>query len=212
MKRYRNFNLISHPLISHKLGLLRNKDTNSKLFRELVEEITMLMCFDVTRDLKTEATSVETPLCTAKAEFLSGENAVVIPILRAGLGMLNGILKIMPCVKVGHIGIRRNENTFMPELYYINLPGHCEERTFILIDPMLATGGSALAATNKIKELGVKDIKLLCIIAAPEGVRAFCGKHPDVQVYAAALDEHLNEKAYIVPGLGDAGDRIFGTK
>ncbi len=205
--------LIDHPLVQHKLTLLRNKDTGAKEFRELVEELAMLMAYEVTRDLPLEEIEVDTPVGPAKAKVISGKKIGIVPILRAGLGMVNGVLNLVPTAKVGHIGVYRDPETLEPVEYYCKLPPDVEERELIVLDPMLATGGSANAAIGFIKERGAqKTIKLVCLLAAPEGVEKVQRAHPDVDIFIAALDEGLNSHAYIVPGLGDAGDRLFGTK
>ncbi len=204
--------IIDHPLIKHKLSILRDKNTGTKEFKELVSEITTLMCYDATRDLPLEDTTIETPVTTATVQVLSGRKLSFVPILRAGLGMVDGALTLIPAAKIGHIGLYRDPETLMPVEYYCKLPPDIEERLVIVLDPMLATGGSAIDAVNLIKKHNVKNIKFMCIIAAPEGLEAFSKAHPDVQVYCAARDDHLNDHGYIVPGLGDAGDRIFGTK
>lgn len=204
--------ILDHPLIQHKLSIIRNKDTGSKEFREIISEIAMLMCYEATRDLGLEEVEVETPLCKTHTKVLAGRKLAAVPILRAGLGMVDGILELIPAAKVGHIGVYRDQQTHLPVEYYCKLPADIQERDVILLDPMLATGGSAVDAVNQIKARGVTSIKFMCIIAAPEGLRALITAHPDVQVYCAALDEKLDENKYIVPGLGDAGDRIFGTK
>ncbi len=204
--------IIDHPLIKHKLSILRDKNTGTKEFKELVSEITTLMCYDATRDLPLEDITIETPVTTATVQVLSGRKLSFVPILRAGLGMVDGALTLIPAAKIGHIGLYRDPETLMPVEYYCKLPPDIEERLVIVLDPMLATGGSAIDAVNLIKKHNVKNIKFMCIIAAPEGLEAFSKAHPDVQVYCAALDDHLNDHGYIVPGLGDAGDRIFGTK
>lgn len=202
----------NHPLIAHKLTSIRNKDTSTKDFRALVHEVAMLMTYEVTQDLPLADTEVQTPLTLTKGKQLAGKEVVLVPILRAGLGLLEGILKMIPDAKVGHIGLYRDEKTFKPVEYYYKLPTDAAERQVILVDPMLATGGSASAAISFIKQRGVKRISLMCLIAAPEGIKVVQDAHPDVDIYAAALDECLNECAYIVPGLGDAGDRLFGTE
>ena len=207
-----NFHLIGHPLIQHKVSMMRMTSTSTKDFRELAEEISLLMAYEVTRDLPLKEEEIETPICKTKAKFVAGRSIGVVPILRAGLGMVDGILKLVPNAKVGHIGLYRDPKTHLPVEYYCKLPIDAEERTLIVVDPMLATGGSAVAAIQFIKDRGCKDIKLMNLIAAPEGVKAVQNAHPDVDIYVAALDERLNENAYIVPGLGDAGDRLFGTK
>ena len=207
-----NIHIMDHPLIQHKLSILRSKDTGVKEFRELVSEIAMLMCYDATRNLQTEPIEIETPVGHATAYVLAGKKLAIVPILRAGLGMVDGMLNLIPSAKVGHIGLYRDPKTLAPVEYYCKLPPDIEERDVIVVDPMLATGGSASAAIGFLKKRGVKNIKLLNIIAAPEGVERISREHPDVEVFCAALDDHLNENGYIVPGLGDAGDRIFGTK
>ena len=209
---FKNVHVMDHPLIQHKLTILRDKNTGSKQFRELVSEIAMLMCYESTRDLPLMDVQTETPLTTATTKVLAGKKMAIVPILRAGLGMVDGVINLIPSVKVGHIGMYRDPETHNPVDYYCKLPADLNERDVYLLDPMLATGGSAIDAVTRIKEFGPKRIKFMCIIAAPEGVKAFCEAHPDVEVYCAGLDDHLNEHCYIVPGLGDAGDRIFGTK
>ncbi|AKP48821.1 MULTISPECIES: uracil phosphoribosyltransferase [Bacillus] len=204
--------VFDHPLIQHKLTFIRDKNTGTKEFRELVDEVATLMAFEITRDMPLEEIEVETPVGKANAKILSGKKIGVVPILRAGIGMIDGILKLIPAAKVGHIGLYRDPETLKPVEYYVKLPSDVEERDFILVDPMLATGGSAVEAVNSLKKRGAKNIKFMCLIAAPEGVEALKKAHPDVDIYIAALDEKLNEKGYIVPGLGDAGDRLFGTK
>lgn len=204
--------IMDHPLIQHKLTLLRDKNTGSKEFRELVSEIAMLMCYEATRALPLKDVEIETPICVAKAKVVSGKKLAFVPILRAGLGMVDGVLKLVPAAKVGHIGLYRDPETKLPIEYYCKLPNDIAKRDVIVLDPMLATGGSAIDAITKLKEREVTSIKFMCIIAAPEGMEALQKAHPDVEIYCAALDEKLNEHAYIVPGLGDAGDRIFGTK
>ena len=204
--------IMDHPLIQHKLTLLRDKNTGSKEFRELVSEISMLMCYEATRDLPLQEVEIETPIAVAKAKVISGRKLAFIPILRAGLGMAEGVLQLVPAAKVGHIGLYRDPETLQPVEYYCKLPTDIAKREAIVIDPMLATGGSAVDAISLLKKNGVKTIKYMCIIAAPEGMKALTEAHPDVQIYCAALDEKLNDRSYIVPGLGDAGDRIFGTK
>ena len=204
--------VMDHPLIKHKITLLRDKNTGSKEFRELISEITMLMCYEATRDLPLKQVEVETPMCVTKANVISGRKLAIVPILRAGIGMVDGILNLLPAVKVGHIGLYRDHDTHQPVEYYCKLPSDVAEREVIVLDPMLATGGSAIDAITKLKERGVKQIKFMCIIAAPEGAEALMAAHPDVQIYIGSLDDRLNDDKYIIPGLGDAGDRIFGTK
>lgn len=204
--------ILDHPLIKHKITLLRDISTGTRDFRVLVEEIAMLMGYEALRDLPLETVEVQTPISMAKCPAISGKKIAVVPILRAGLGMVNGILALVPSAKVGHIGLYRDEQTHLPHEYYCKLPENVSERTVILPDPMLATGGSAIAAVDYIKARGCTSIKFMCIIAAPEGLKALSEAHPDVEIYCGNLDEKLNENAYIVPGLGDAGDRIFGTK
>ncbi len=204
--------ILDHPLIQHKLSILRRTDTDTKTFRELVTEIAMLMCFEATRDLPTEEVEIETPVAPCVAHQLAGKQPAIVPILRAGLGMVDGMLKLLPQSRVGHIGLYRDPETSKPVEYYCKLPDDITEREVIVVDPMLATGGSATDAISQIKKRGVKHIRFMCIIAAPEGLKALNEAHPDVPIYCAALDDHLNEHNYIVPGLGDAGDRIFGTK
>ena len=202
--------VFDHPLIQHKLSILRDENTSVKEFRELVSEIAMLMCYEATRDLPLEEVDVKTPVAVAKCK--RGKKLAIVPILRAGLGMVDGMVSMMPNVKVGHIGLFRDPQTLEPVKYYFKMPADIEERDVIVVDPMLATGGSASAAITFLKQDGVKHIKLMCIIGAPEGVKRMQEDHPDVDLYVAALDDHLNDHGYIVPGLGDAGDRIFGTK
>ena len=203
--------IMDHPLIQHKLTFLRDKNTGSKEFRELVGEIAMLMCYEATRDLPLEETTIETPISETKTKVIAGRKLAFVPILRAGLGMLDGVLRLIPAAKVGHIGLYRDHETLQPVEYYSKLPLDINERDVIVLDPMLATGGSAIDAVTIIKRSNPKSIRFMCIIAAPEGIKAFTAVHPDVELYCAAVDDHLNENGYIVPGLGDAGDRIFGT-
>ena len=204
--------IVEHPLLQHKLSILRNKQTGTKEFRDLVGEIATLLCYEATRDLPMEEVEIETPITMAKTKVLAGRKLALVPILRAGMGMLDGMLTLLPAAKVGFIGLYRNEETLQPVEYFCKLPQDIAERDVLVLDPMLATGGSSVAAIRMLKEKGCKKIHFLCIIAAPEGVKAMQEAHPDVDVYIGALDEHLNEHGYIVPGLGDAGDRIFGTK
>ena len=206
-----NVHVIDHPLIQHKLTIMRMKETGTKDFRELLEEISMLMAYEITRDFPLKDVEIETPICKCKEKMLAGKKVGVVPILRAGLGMLNGVVNMIPAARVGHVGMYRDPKTLKPVEYYCKLPGDVAERTLIVVDPMLATGGSSSAALSLLKEKGAKHIILMCLVAAPEGVRVINRDHPDVPLYVAAIDEKLNEKGYIVPGLGDAGDRIFGT-
>ena len=203
---------MDHPLIKHKLSLMRDKTTGVKEFREATREISMLMCYEATRDLPLKEITIETPVCDARVHVISGKKIALVPILRAGLGMVDGMLEMIPAAKVGHIGLYRNPETLQPIEYYCKLPNDIQDRDVLLLDPMLATGGSAVAAIDGLKRRGVKHIKLMNIIAAPEGIERVHHDHPDVDIYCAALDEKLNDHGYIVPGLGDAGDRIFGTK
>lgn len=204
--------VMDHPLIQHKVNYIRRKEVGSKEFREIVGEIAALMCYEATRDLKLQDVEIETPICKMVGKELSGKKLAVVPILRAGLGMVDGMLSMIPAAKVGHIGLFRDPDTLEPVEYYCKLPADCEEREVFVVDPMLATGGSCIAAIQMLKNRGVKNIRFMCIIAAPEGVKRLQEAHPDVDVYIVSLDEKLNEHGYIVPGLGDAGDRIFGTK
>lgn len=206
-----NVHVIDHPLIQHKLTIMRMKETGTKDFRELLEEISMLMAYEITRDFPLREVEIETPICKCKEKMLAGKKVGVVPILRAGLGMLNGVVNMIPAARVGHVGMYRDPKTLKPVEYYCKLPGDVAERTLIVVDPMLATGGSSSAALSLLKEKGAKHIILMCLVAAPEGVRVINHDHPDVPLYVAAIDEKLNDKGYIVPGLGDAGDRIFGT-
>ncbi|MCR4925907.1 MAG: uracil phosphoribosyltransferase [Clostridiales bacterium] len=207
-----NVTITNHPLIQHKLTLLRDKNTGSKEFRALVSEIATLMCYEATRDLPLKEVEIETPMAVAKTKVISGKKLAVIPILRAGLGMVDGMLTLIPSAKVGHIGLYRDPETKKPVEYYCKMPNDIEEREVIVVDPMLATGGSAIDAIGQIKQRNPKSIKFMCIIAAPEGLDALTKAHPDIDIFCANLDERLNEHSYIIPGLGDAGDRIFGTK
>ena len=204
--------VFDHPLIQHKLTYIRDKNTGTKEFRELVDEVATLMAFEITRDMPVEEIEIETPVTIAKTKVLSGKKLAIVPILRAGIGMVDGVLKLIPAAKVGHIGLYRDPETLKPVEYYAKLPADVEERDFIIVDPMLATGGSAVEAIHSLKKRGAKNIKFMCLIAAPEGVKAIQEEHSDVDIYIAALDEKLNDHGYIVPGLGDAGDRLFGTK
>ena len=208
----KNVVILDHPLVSHKITLLRDKNTNSKQFRELVEEISMLITYESLRNLPTEEIEVETPICKTRSKVIAGKDIAIVPILRAGPGMTSGILALLPTAKVGHIGLYRDHETLEPHEYYCKLPEDIAERDVILLDPMLATGGSASAAVNFLKQRGVQHIKLMSILAAPEGIERVTREHPDLLVYVACVDEKLNEHGYIVPGLGDAGDRLFGTK
>ena len=204
--------VFDHPLIQHKVTMMRDKNTPSKEFRDLAREVAMLMAFEVTRDLPTQEVDIETPICPTKVRMLGGLDVAIVPILRAGLGFVDGMLEIIPNAKVGHVGLYRDPETHEPVEYYCKLPEDIDKRKVIIVDPMLATGGSAIAAVDFVKKRGAKDISLMFLIAAPEGIEALTKAHPDVDIYIAAKDDHLNENAYIVPGLGDAGDRIFGTK
>lgn len=205
-------NILDHPLIQHKLTYIRNEKTGTKQFRELVNEVSMLMGFEITRNLPVKEIEVNTPVTSCQAQVLTGKKIGLIPILRAGLGMVDGMLQLLPAAKVGHIGLYRDPETFQPVEYYIKLPTDISERILIVLDPMLATGGSANDAIASLKKRGAKSIKLMCLVAAPEGIKVIQENHPDVDIYICALDDSLNEKGYIVPGLGDAGDRLFGTK
>lgn len=204
--------VLNHPLITHKLGILRDIHTGTKEFRELIVEISTLLCYEATKDAKLEKTIIETPLEKMETGKLNEDNYAIVPILRAGMGMLDGIINVIPNAKVGHIGLYRDEETFQPIEYYFKMPENVSQREVLIIDPMLATGGSASATISRLKEEGVKKIKLLCVVAAPEGINLIEKDHPDVQIYCATVDRTLNENAYILPGLGDAGDRIYGTK
>ena len=204
--------VMEHPLIRHKISYIRRADLGSKDFREMISEIAMLICYEATRDLKLQDVTIQTPICETVEKELAGKKLAVVPILRAGLGMVEGMLAMIPAAKVGHIGLYRDPDTLEPVEYYCKLPADCEERDVFVVDPMLATGGSSVAGIQMLKDKGVKNIRFLCIIAAPEGVERMKQAHPDVDIYIGALDKKLNEHGYIVPGLGDAGDRIFGTK
>lgn len=204
--------VVDHPLVRHKMTLLRDRETSTKTFKELVDEIAMLMAYEATSDLAVEPVPVDTPLESTSGWAVSGKKLVLVPILRAGLGMVEGILRLIPSARVGHIGLYRDHDTLEPVDYYFKVPGDAEARDFLLLDPMLATGGSAAAAVSSLKRAGAQRIRLLCLVAAPEGVRRLAESHPDVHVLAAALDRELNESGYILPGLGDAGDRLFGTR
>ena len=204
--------VMDHPLIQHKVGIIRREEVGSKDFRQMISEIAMLMCYESTRNLKLQDVKIQTPICETTVKELAGKKLAVVPILRAGLGMVEGILAMIPAAKVGHIGLYRDPETLEPVEYYCKLPSDCNEREVYVVDPMLATGGSCVAAIQMLKEKGVKNIHFMCIIASPEGVERLQKEHPDVDIYIAALDEKLNDHGYIVPGLGDAGDRIFGTK
>ena len=203
---------INHPLILHKLAFIRSKDTGAKDFRQLVSEVAMLMGYEVTRDFSMEEVEIETPICKTKCKMLAGKKVAIVPILRAGLGMVDGMLSLIPAAKVGHIGLYRDEETLKPVEYFCKLPQDIAEREVIVVDPMRATGGSAADALTLLKERGAKNLRLACLISSPEGIKAVQEAHPDVDIYVASIDEQLNEKGYIVPGLGDAGDRLFGTK
>ena len=204
--------IMEHPLIQHKITYIRREETGSKEFREIVSEIAALMCYEATRNLKLKDVRIKTPICEMTGKELSGKKMAIVPNLRAGLGMVDGMLRMIPAAKVGHIGLYRNPETYEPVEYYCKLPADCSEREVFVVDPMLATGGSSVAAIQLLKEKGVKNIRFLCIVAAPEGIERMKAEHPDVDLYVGVLDEGLNEHKYIVPGLGDAGDRIFGTK
>lgn len=204
--------IMDHPLIQHKIGLIRRTETGTKDFRQTIGEIAMLICFEATRELPLADVEIETPICKTTVKELKGRKMAIVPILRAGLGMVDGVLQLIPAAKVGHIGLYRDPETLKPVEYYCKLPADCAEREVFVVDPMLATGGSSVAAIQMLKDKGCRKIHFMCIIAAPEGVKAMQEAHPDVDVYIGALDDHLNDHGYIVPGLGDAGDRIFGTK
>ena len=204
--------VLDHPLVKHKVAIMRNKETGTKEFKAVAREIAMLMCYEATRDLAVEDVQIETPITTATCQMLAGKKLAIVPILRAGLGMVDGMLELIPSAKIGHIGLYRDETTLEPVEYFCKMPSDIQERDIFIVDPMLATGGSACDAVKMLKARGAKNIKFLCLIAAPEGVKKLQEAHPDVDIYCASLDSHLNEYGYIVPGLGDAGDRIFGTK
>lgn len=204
--------VVDHPMVQHKLSILRSMETGSKQFREIVRELALFEGYEATRDFPLEDIEVETPICTTTAKQIAGRKVAVVPILRAGLGMVDGLLDLVPAARVGHIGMYRDEVTHEPHEYYCKLPGDVDDRTCLVVDPMLATGGSAIAAIQYLRQQGVKDVRLLVIIAAPEGIKAVLDADPDVRLFTCSVDERLNENAYIVPGLGDAGDRIFGTK
>lgn len=212
MQKYNNVTVMDHPMIQHKLTILRDKNTGVKEFRELVEELAMFMGYEVTRNLSLEEVEIETPVCKTTSKVIAGKKLGIVPILRAGLGMVDGMLKLIPTAKVGHIGLYRDPETLQPVEYYCKLPSDVAERDLIVLDPMLATGGSAAAAITFLKDRGAKSIKLVNLIAAPEGIKLVAEAHPDVEIYVASVDEKLNDHGYIVPGLGDAGDRLFGTK
>ncbi len=211
MSEFNNVTVIDHPLVQHKLALLRDKNTGTKDFRTLLSELSTLMAYEVTRDLPLDEVEIETPIAPTKAHMLVSCKVGVVPILRAGLGMTDGIMSLVPTAKMGHIGLFRDPETLKPVTYYCKLPADVEDRDVIVVDPMLATGGSACEGIRKVKEAGCKSVRLMCLVAVPEGIRAVQEMHPDVKIFTAAIDDHLNEHGYIVPGLGDAGDRIFGT-
>jgi len=211
-KIYNSFHEVQHPLLQHKLTLLRDRNTDKKEFKELIDEISTLLVYEVTKDLPLQNKKIDTPLVSCEMPVLAGKKPVILPILRAGIGMVDGFLKLMPSARVAHIGLYRDEETLEPHLYYFKIPSHSKDRQFYICDPMLATGGTAVVAIDKLKAEGVKRISVVCILAAPEGVEKVCKAHPDVPIFAVKLDERLNDKGYILPGLGDAGDRIFGTK
>jgi len=204
--------IMDHPLIQHKIGYIRRIDTGTKDFRDTISEIATLICYEATRDLQLQDVEIETPICKTTVKELKGRKQCIVPILRAGLGMVDGVLTLIPAAKVGHIGLYRDPETLKPVEYFCKLPSDCQEREIFVVDPMLATGGSSIAAVSMLKEKGCKNIHFMCIIAAPEGIKAFTEAHPDVDLFIGAVDEKLNDHSYIVPGLGDAGDRIFGTK
>jgi len=212
INKYTNFTVIDHPLIQHKLTYMRSVETSKKEFKELVDEVSMLMLYGITKDLPLTSVKIKTPMCTTESFVISGKKIVFVPILRAGLGMVDGVLQLVPSARIGHLGIYRDHGTLSPIPYYFKIPSDSRDRLLILLDPMLATGGSAVAAVDMLKKEGAEKIKFMCIVSAPEGVKKLCEAHPDIMVYAASLDEKLDEDGYIVPGLGDAGDRLFGTK
>lgn len=211
-KKHPNLTVVTHPLVQHKMALLRDVSTSKKGFRELVDELSMLLAYEATKELPLQAVTIETPLERMEAQRVAGKKVTLVPVLRAGLGMVDGVLRLMPSARVGHIGLYRDHATLEPVHYYFKIPGDAESREFIVLDPMLATGGSASAAVSAIKEGGAASVRLMCLVAAPEGVERLERDHPDVPVITAALDRQLNENGYILPGLGDAGDRLFGTK
>ncbi|GAX04034.1 uracil phosphoribosyltransferase [Secundilactobacillus pentosiphilus] len=206
------FQVMDHPLIQHKLTIIRDKNCGTKVFREVVDEITMLMAYDVARDMPLKDVEIETPIAKTTVKTLAGKKVAIVPILRAGIGMVDGIMKLIPAAKIGHIGMYRDEKTLEPHEYFVKLPADIDQRQIFVVDPMLATGGSSIMAIDALKKRGATNIKFVCLVAAPEGVKALRKAHPDVDIYTAALDDHLNKEGYIVPGLGDAGDRLFGTK
>ncbi|CAM3024051.1 uracil phosphoribosyltransferase [Lactiplantibacillus plajomi] len=206
------FEVLNHPLIQHKLTIIREKECGTKVFREMVNEISTLMAYEVSRDMPLKDIEIETPICKSTQKTLAGKKVAIVPILRAGLGMVDGFLNMIPAAKVGHVGMYRDEKTLKPVEYFVKLPSDISQRQLFVVDPMLATGGSAIMAMDMLKKRGASNIKFMCLVAAPEGVKALQEAHPDIDIYTAALDDHLNEDGYIVPGLGDAGDRLFGTK
>ncbi|ETY73768.1 uracil phosphoribosyltransferase [Lactiplantibacillus fabifermentans] len=206
------FEVLNHPLIQHKLTIIREKDCGTKVFREMVNEISTLMAYEVSRDMPLKDIEIETPITKTTQKTLAGKKVAIVPILRAGLGMVDGFLNMIPAAKVGHVGMYRDEKTLKPVEYFVKLPSDISQRQLFVVDPMLATGGSAIMAMDMLKKRGASNIKFMCLVAAPEGVKALQAAHPDIDIYTAALDDHLNEDGYIVPGLGDAGDRLFGTK